>query len=107
MEKGDNIVVLKLKRPLHEPTVSSLEPPTKSMPIPSILPSRPEYKRTSPPMDKPPKKRTNKLKFAGESINIGDCIYVTDRKCIARVDSIDFPIDNSQPIFLDVTWQFL
>ena len=82
--------------------LSNLAPPTKL--FPQISTSKPEETKITPPKDKPAKKRSNKLKIAGKSFKVGDYAYVTERKCIARIDTIEFPTNDIQPLFLDVTW---
>lgn len=68
---------------------------------------REEQKKAPASREKQAKKQGNRLKIRDETYKVGDCAYVTERKRIARIDAIDFPPDQSTPVFLDVTWQAL
>lgn len=102
---GKNVVVIQLKRPLADQRASGLEPPIKALPLPYIVTPKSEPKK-QPPKEKQGKSVPNKLRIGGKTYKVGDFAYVTERKCIARIDEIYFPTEESKSTLIDITWHF-
>lgn len=101
---GKNIVILHLKR--SPPSSSSnLEPPPKAFPTPLSNPKSSPKKAPPKPRSKELSKvQTNKIRAAGKNFKVGNYVYVTERKCIGRIDSIEFKSEESKDSYLNVTW---
>ena len=108
---GENFVRIPLKRPFVFKNQLNIEPPTKSVPISkAIFPTIESKKKVIEPkekIDRHLKRHSNHLKINGETYKVGDCAFFTQNKYIGRIDSISFPIDESQPVTLETTWCIL
>ena len=54
-----------------------------------------------------PRKVQKRLKMGGETYKVGGFAYMTDRKCIGRIESMNHPMDESQLSSLDITWYYV
>ena len=50
------------------------------------------------------KRQLKRLKINGELYKTGDYAYFTDKKHIGRIDTINYPNDESQETTLEITW---
>ena len=108
---GEFFVSIPLKRRPFPDNLPKLEPPIKKTLIAQFVPPKVEIKKMSTtPKEKTeirPKKLQNRLKMGGETYKVGDFAYITDRKCIGRIESINHPIDESRTSSLDITWYYV